>query len=568
MSGERLRVLIADDNPVDRQILSAIVRKAGYDLTEAVDGNDAIEKFRLEKPDLLLLDAIMPGKDGFQVAEEIKGSIADEFTPIIFLTSLTDDSELARCLEAGGDDFLTKPYSQIILKAKLQAMSRMRELHQTMQVQRDEISKLHKQMVADEYAAKAVFDNIAHSRQIECDYIRHLLSPMSVFNGDVLLAALTPAGQLYAMLGDFTGHGLAAAVGAMPLADCFYSMVAKGFSLREVLRECNQKLGSVLPSGYFCCAVAVNIDFNRCTVEYWNGGVPTAYLKRCGNSEIVPLISSHLPLGILNNDKFRDETRLLEARPNDRLFFATDGVVEARNSGQEYFGEERLLALIEDSHPDALFDTVKDQVYDFMNGRDDDITMVEIKLVRPDEVEQIVQSGALDNDSGPKDWKLSYELGPDSLRCFNPLPMLQQVVLQAPHLRKKSTEIYTVLAELYSNALEHGVLGLDSNLKASVDGFTQYYEARAHALAHTDGCVRLEINGSITNGVVNLVISVTDSGAGFDFQRMQAAAGDQVADSQYHGRGVRLLQNLCQQVEFVEPGNQVCVTMTWREDSE
>ena len=565
MSGERLRVLIADDNAVDRTILSTIVRKAGYDLTEAVDGNDAIEKFHSEKPDLLLLDALMPGKDGFQVAQEIKGSDVDAFTPIIFLTSLTESSELARCLEAGGDDFLTKPYSHIILKAKLHAMSRMRELHQTMQLQRDEISKLHTQMVADEYAAKAVFDNIAHSRQIECDYIRHLLSPMSVFNGDVLLAAQTPAGQLYALLGDFTGHGLAAAVGAMPLADCFYSMVAKGFSLREVLRECNQKLVSVLPSGYFCCAVAVNIDFNRSTIEYWNGGVPTAYLKRCSDSEVVALTSNHLPLGILNNDKFRDESLLIEAHPNDRLFFATDGVVEARNGAQEYFGEERLLTLIDNSQPEDLFDTVKDQVYDFMNGRDDDVTMVEIKIVAPDEVEKVVHTGVHDNDSGPRDWKLSYELGPESLRCFNPLPMLQQIVLQAPNLRRKSTEIYTVLSELYSNALEHGVLGLDSKLKASVEGFAQYYEERTKALEQVEGFVRIEIKGSVIDGLTHLAIRVTDSGPGFDYRCMQAAAGDEVGQSQYHGRGVRLLNDLCQRVEFVDPGNQACVMMSWGE---
>lgn len=561
-----IRVLVADDNAVDRKILTTIVRKAGYEVTDAVDGNDALVKYHADKPDLVLLDALMPGKDGFQVAEEIKESCGDEFTPIIFLTSLTDASELARCLEAGGDDFLTKPYNQIILKAKLHALSRMREMHQTVQSQRDEISKHHMQLVADQEAAKAVFDNVAHSRQLECDYIRHMLSPMSVFNGDVLLASLTPAKQLCLLLGDFTGHGLAAAIGAMPLADAFYGMTAKGFSLPEILKECNQKLGSVLPPGYFCCAVAVNIDFNRCTVEYWNGGVPTAYLRRSANNQVVPLQSMNLPLGILSSDKFKDETLVVEGFPDDRLFFATDGVIEARNSAQEYFGSERLEKIVQESPPEKLFDAIQGAVYEYMNGRDDDITMVEIKLVTSDEVDELIQPSSPESDSGPRDWKLTYELGPDSLRAFNPLPMLQQILMQAPYLRKKATEIYTVLAELYSNGLEHGVLGLDSHLKKSVEGFAEYYQARATALESVDGFVRFEITGCCKDGIVDLLIRVIDSGKGFDFKSV--AKADTISENQYHGRGVRLLNDLCQAIEFVEPGNEVLVTMQWSDDSE
>ena len=562
------RVLVADDNAVDRKVLSTIVKKAGYEVIDAVDGNDALDKFHSDKPDLVLLDALMPGKDGFQVADEIKSSSGDDFTPIIFLTSLTDASELARCLDAGGDDFLTKPYNQIILKAKLAAMGRMREMHQMMQTQRDEISKHHMQLVADQEAAKAVFDNVAHSRQLECDFIRHLLSPMSVFNGDVLLASLTPAKQLCLLLGDFTGHGLAAAIGAMPLADAFYGMAAKGFSLQEILRECNQKLGSVLPSGYFCCAVALSIDFNRQTVEYWNGGVPTAYLRRSSTNQVVPLQSMNLPLGILSSDKFKDETLVIEGFPGDRLFLATDGVIEARNGDQDYFGLERLEKIVRESPPEHLFDDIQKSVYEYISGRDDDITMVEVKLVSMEEVERAVQPALADSETGPTDWKLAYELGPSSLKEFNPLPMLQQILMQAPYLRKKATEIYTVLAELYSNGLEHGVLGLDSELKKSVEGFAEYYQARAVALENVSGFVRFEIAGSFADGVVNLTIKVIDSGKGFDYTKLAQTSKEAVSENQYHGRGVRLLKDLCQEVNYIAPGNQVCVRMVWSESDE
>ncbi len=567
------RVLVADDNAVDRQLLSAIVRRAGYDVVDAVDGNDAVEKFYSEQPDLVLLDALMPGKDGFAVAEEIKANSRDKFVPIIFLTSLTEASELARCVDAGGDDFLSKPYNRVILKAKLAALERMREMHQTMQQQRDEISRHHMQLVADQEAAKAVFDNIAHARHLNASYIRHLLSPLAIFNGDVLLAAQNPSKNVYLMLGDFTGHGLAAAIGALPLSDVFYGMTAKGFSLGEVVRECNRKLCSVLPSGYFCCAAALYIDFHRQTVEFWNGGLPSVYLRRKHASPLkdllVPLESTNLPLGILAPDRFNDDTQVVEVAEGDRLFLATDGVIEARNELGDYYGASRLEDIVRNSPVERVFDSVKTDVYGFMQeeDRDDDITMVEIEIV-PNNSVQPQPAAPVVEDGGPRDWKFTYELGSESLKSFNPLPLLQQVLMEAPYLRSKATEIYTVLAELYSNALEHGVLGLNSSLKSSAEGFAQYYAARAAALENVNGWVRFAFSAYLRGNQVKLDIGVADSGPGFDFARyVQQAAAQPKQEKGYHGRGVRLLWDLCDRVKYTEPGNAVDVQLSWEHDN-
>lgn len=563
---ERVYVLVADDNAVDRKVLSSIVKSAGYVVTEAVDGLDALEKFNERRPDLVLLDALMPGKDGFEVAQFIKANSGDDFIPIIFLTSLTEAEELARCVESGGDDFLSKPYNKVILQAKLSAFDRMRDMHRTVQSQRDEITLHHLQLVQDQEAAKAVFDNVAHARQTGGSYIKQMISPLALFNGDVLLAGYTPADHLCLMLGDFTGHGLAAAIGAMPLADVFYSMIGKGFSLSEMLRECNRKLGTVLPTGNFCCATALMIDFSRYTVEYWNGGLPSAYLRRHGTNELVPLSSTNLPLGILPVDQFKSETAVVECFPKDRVLLATDGIVEARNEALEYFGVERLEEIVRNTEPSEIFETVQEQVYSFMGERDDDITMVELEIVEPERLEIVRKKEETSADFGPRDWKLSYELGPASLREFNPLPLLQQVLMEAPYLRVKATEIYTVLSELYSNGLEHGVLGLDSRLKRSADGFAQYYEARAKALEEINGFVRFDINGRYEQGRVELCIKVQDSGAGFDFEKMEAQVKRSKAGSdQYHGRGIRLLWDLCNDVKFAGTGNQVEVKLGWRQ---
>ena len=113
----RLSILIAEDGAADRMLLAAIVRRQGHRVTTAANGAEAISLFERERPQLVLMDALMPVMDGFEAAQQIKRLAGNELVPIIFLTSLTENEALVRCLEAGGDDFIAKPYNPIILEA-------------------------------------------------------------------------------------------------------------------------------------------------------------------------------------------------------------------------------------------------------------------------------------------------------------------------------------------------------------------------------------------------------------------------------------------------------------------
>ena len=232
----------------------------------------------------------MPLMDGFEAARRIKQAAGEELVPIIFLTSLTEGEALVRCLEAGGDDFLAKPYNRVILEAKINAMERLRRLQDTVLKQRDLIAKHNEHLLTEQRVAKAVFDKVTHSGCLDAPNIRYLQSPYAVFNGDLMLAAFKPSGGMHVLLGDFTGHGLPAAIGAMPLAEVFYGMTAKGYSLAEVLREINAKLKRILPVGVFCCATMLNLSFQRRVVEVWCGGLPDGYLYRAASAERVPLV--------------------------------------------------------------------------------------------------------------------------------------------------------------------------------------------------------------------------------------------------------------------------------------
>lgn len=296
----RLSILIAEDNAADRMLLSTIVSRQGHRALTAGNGVEAVALFQQERPNLVLMDALMPEMDGFEAARRIKQLAGEELVPIIFLTSLTENEALVRCLEAGGDDFLAKPYNRVILEAKINAMDRLRRLQETVLHQRDLIARHHEHLLTEQRVAKAVFDKVAHSGCLKASNIRYLQSPYALFNGDLLLAAFKPSGGMHVLLGDFTGHGLPAAIGAMPLAEVFYGMTAKGYAMSDILREMNAKLKRILPVGVFCCATLLNLNFQQRLLEVWNGGLPEGYLRRGADGSVVPLVSRHLPLGVLD----------------------------------------------------------------------------------------------------------------------------------------------------------------------------------------------------------------------------------------------------------------------------
>jgi CheY-like chemotaxis protein len=559
---EPLTILIAEDSAADRMLLSSIVRRQGHNVLTAANGAEAVETFRQQQPHLVLMDAMMPVMDGFEAARQIKLLAGETLVPIIFLTSLTESEALARCLEAGGDDFLAKPYNPVILAAKIKAMDRLRRLQATVLQQRDLIARHHDYLLNEQRVAKAVFDKVAHSGCLSAPNIRYLQSPYALFNGDLLLAAFTPAGDMHVLLGDFTGHGLPAAVGAMPLAEVFYGMTAKGYGLSETLREMNAKLKRILPVDMFCCATLLSLSFQRRSVEVWNGGMPDGYLHTIATGERKPLKARHLPLGVLSPQTFNDRTEVFPMAVGDRVFLLSDGVIDTCDGNEQLFGVDRLQQVFAaNRQPDALFGEIEQALRNFGGEARDDVSMVEVSLL---EATQLTPPALVYSDSGqscPLDWSVNFEFRAETLKRFNPLPYLLQLLLEVHGLRAQSGALYSVLAELYSNALEHGVLGLDSSLKRDASGFARYYQQRNERMeALQDGFVRVHLQVTPEGSGGCLVIRVEDSGQGFDVARVLDRPLDGIRLS---GRGISLVRQLSRNASWSDDGRSARVEFFW-----
>ncbi|VVM98720.1 Chemotaxis response regulator protein-glutamate methylesterase [Pseudomonas fluorescens] len=557
-----LQVLIAEDGAADRLLLAQIVRRQGHQVLTAENGAEAVALFRQHRPQLVLLDALMPIMDGFEAARQIKALAGETLVPIIFLTSLSEEQALVRCLEAGGDDFIAKPYSAVILAAKIGAMERLHRLQAKVLEQRDEIALHHRHLLNEQRVAKAVFDKVAHTGCLQAPNIRYLQSPFALFNGDLLLAAYTPSGDMHVLLGDFTGHGLPAAVGAMPLAEAFYGMTGKGYGLAQTLREMNAKLKRILPVDMFCCALLLNISYQRGTVEFWGGGMPDGYHLAASGELLATLPSTQLPLGVLAPERFDDRTQVMPLAPGERLLLLSDGVIETSNAGGQLFGVERLQQVIAlNRTPALLFEELLQALQAFGGRARDDVSLCDIRMLEP-AADLPANAGHADRGrSSPLDWSLGFELRGETLRWVNPVPQLLQLLQEIHGLRPLAGQLHSVFAELYTNALEHGVLGLDSALKGDAAGFSEFYRLRGERLAQqVDGYIRIDLKVEPWERGGRLIIEIRDSGVGFDVEQVLARLPRQDA---FSGRGIHLVRRLSQDAQWIEGGRCAKVEVLW-----
>jgi two-component system, sensor histidine kinase and response regulator len=142
VSAEEPTILIVDDEPENRILLEGFLVPQGYRVVTAADGAQAIAEVHAAAPDLILLDVMMPGRDGFDVCRELKANPATWFIPVVMVTALSDRDDRIRGIEAGADDFLSKPVYRWELLTRTKSLLRIKRLHDDLQKSYEQLKKL------------------------------------------------------------------------------------------------------------------------------------------------------------------------------------------------------------------------------------------------------------------------------------------------------------------------------------------------------------------------------------------------------------------------------------------
>ena len=565
---QKLVFLVVEDDATSRMILRRALVKMNYEVLLAVNGEEGVRMFKENRVDMVLMDIQMPVMDGYEATIQIKASTGEEFIPVIFLTGTTDETLLARCVAVGGDDFLTKPYSPVVLNAKIDALCRIRALHKETMQQRDLVAEHQIRLIREQEVAEKLFSSMLNRAGDPPNNFQSMVSPASIFNGDLVVVTETPTGGVRVLVGDFTGYGLQAAIGALPVTDIFYSMTGKGFSMADVIRELNKKLLAILPTRMFFACALLELDAENNRLLIWSGGMPDVIVRGKDGSIRHRLPSKHLALGIQSGKSLSPNPESVPIEVGERVYMFSDGIIEATNPDDEMYGQSRLEDFI-GGHQDseALFEDLTDTLSKFTCRADqeDDFTLVEVchdNVVRSDttaSARRVVRK--------PMHWSNQLVLEADTLREVDPLPLLMQAIVDVQGLQDHRERIYMVLAELFFSALDHGLLGLDSRLKETPQGFGEYYSERTKRLADLEqGRIEIELTHYKKGAGGCLLIKVKDSGAGFDFEAMTP---DDLGVNQGHsGRGLALIRSICEQIVYSENGTRAEASYVWQNEEE
>tara|TARA_B100002003_G_scaffold119110_1_gene109793 strand:- start:6912 stop:8588 length:1677 start_codon:yes stop_codon:yes gene_type:complete len=544
-----VKILIVDDEEINRIMLREILSEAGYcNFIEAHNGQQAIETARQHKPDIVLLDVIMPGMSGIEAAPQIKASSPGCYMPILFITSLDDEQSLVKCLASGGDDFISKPFEKIILHAKVKAHERTRQLSLEIQEKNQSLTYFQLEVERNHRIVEHIFDNAIGRNPVTTDYFDFYTQPEAQFNGDLFLCEQSPSGGVYLFIGDFTGHGLASAIGAIPVAQLFTSMTLKGLAVGEMAARLNRLLVNLLPADMFCVASVLEIHANGKNFTLWSGGLPRLAVKT-SEQEIRLLIDpQHMPLGILEEHEFDNQTQYFETEWGDTLLLYTDGLMESQHKELGMLGEAGVEKwFTRNSQVNAQLLVDKAELYRAGAAAEDDITIVLYKS-RPFQFE------LPEPLAEPIPFNLSFHLTAQHIKDAQVIDQVVAIVNSIPGLAAIRSELFTVITELTNNAIEHGILGLSSDTKAEPEGFMEYYEQRRERIAQLEkGDIWITVQRQMPDNV--LEISMQDSGPGFDTAALKHC------EDETFGRGFVLIRELCQSLHISDSGKQIKVIM-------
>lgn len=550
-----MHILIVEDDRLFQEILQVFLESK--QCTTIVAKNLQAAKLHLSSAtfQFVLLDNHLPDGDGISFLPTIQEMVKVPL-PVMMITGDANQSLMSEAFENGADDFLVKPLSLDLLWHKLRRVRLMFDKETKLEEQTDRLEKLLDKQAHEEELARYVYEHVSSTIQTPTDCVDTYLQSSSLFNGDVFICDTAPNGNRFVLLADATGHGLSAAISILPLVGTIRAMIRKGYSLHHIIHEANQKLCKELPDDKFVALIGVEVNFHKKSMLLFNGGMPDV-ISVGHDKTLTRTPSTSLSLGIMEPEDFDPGILTLETDPIRNLFFFSDGLIEQQNSAGKEFGMARAMDILADwDSKEPLLSRMINHftVFNELNELQDDLSVCNLQ------VEALMQKNLLEDKSNTnnKTGKIIANIeiegnliaATDIIGIFDSLMKCADVV---GDLRQKA---FTVFAELISNALDHGILDLDSAMKNDFSGFAEYVALKEERLANMTADNKLEMSFTYLPQVQEMMFSIIDSGSGYNF-----TSTSEMEDLALFGRGIPLINKLCKQVDVQAPGNNTSVTL-------
>lgn len=380
MNSPAFKILLVDRESGGRVLLEHFFKHTGHTVIPAENVADAIRLFEANAPDMVLLEASLASDGDYEIVSQIKASSRERWTPVLILSDLISPADQVRGLHAGADDYLAKPVNLSVLAYKLQALQRIAAMQNALFETLVVLKQYQDKTEAEIGLARHMMRQLERSAELQQYGVEFFNLSAGAFSGDLVTAA-GASGTRYVLLADVVGHGLAAALNAIPLLEAFFELAERAPTLEALCRGINRRLNRILPPGYFIAAAIVAIDDGKRQIQVWNGGLPTAWFVSPGGQIKACWQSRHPALGIFKDHEFDATVESLIWSGPGQILMYTDGLVEAMSAVGEAFGESRLAALVCETPECERLLQIKLRLQEFLSGAmaHDDITLVTVE---------------------------------------------------------------------------------------------------------------------------------------------------------------------------------------------
>ncbi|OHD71653.1 MAG: hypothetical protein A2W19_02325 [Spirochaetes bacterium RBG_16_49_21] len=373
----RRRILVVDDEPVNLQVMINYLSLEGYDVITALAGAEALEKLDHERVDLVVLDVMLPRLSGYEVCRIIRESYSLYELPVLMLTARNKPGDIVTGLEAGANDYLTKPVDKQELVARVSSLISLKvsvKLNSELVLLKRDIQ------IAHEIQNSILAQTFPHIEGVDFG-LRY--EPMTELGGDFYDVQMIGDNQLAILLADVSGHGVAAAF------ICAMLKVAYSFHLHNAAdpSDLMKKIAATMfnyAGGQFITGCYACIDLEKKRLFQANAGHWPLLIFRKSEQRLIYSKDHGTPIGWNPEEEYN--TIEMDIRSGDRVILYTDGVTEARNSANVMYGEERFYDFVkqhQECRAKEFVDRMMETIFEW-SKRDadtnlrDDVTIVAV----------------------------------------------------------------------------------------------------------------------------------------------------------------------------------------------
>src|SRR5881409_1552046 len=350
----RAQILVVDDDAVSRKILARLLASAGYQCHECEDGAEALALVHAKRPSLLLLDFDMPGLNGTEVLKTLRSDSDPAIAqiPAIMLTGHGSEESEVHCLQAGADDFVTKPVNAAVLRARIETQLRLRSMRRQLERQNDELEEWRRNLERDLAAARLTQQSLIPQKapvlpgwQVAACY-----RPVIQVGGDIYGWLPMKDGRILFWIADGTGHGAAAALLTTLAKLLFHHGSMEHDMPASVMEAVNHDFRSIFGGRSFMTAMCVAVDPSTGRAIIVGAGHPPLLIaRRTGATEAIASVAP--PLGLVENPELTET--IVDLEPGDTFLLYTDGLFGSSKSKQPGLSPKRLEKMLDHSAPSA-----------------------------------------------------------------------------------------------------------------------------------------------------------------------------------------------------------------------